>query len=887
MHNVIKKLCCRSKSICALGLYERNHLGYEVYKSMFSIIFGSTYNIDYFYIYDIKYLPKTYDAVVCCGGNIISYTFINKIKDIIDLSGIPVYALCVGLDTGSLTDIESYDILSFFDHVFTRTKVDYQKVMSLLGSKNVSYLPELLVYKCMTGISGGGSGMGQKQYKTNRVNIGLCLSQTVFSNSKYTYILDNVVILLTRLYEEYKMSGDKQIAIHFISFNNQSTRIEDCDLFLYQRIISRLPCEMLPMINMHVNVYNSHKMIEIMNNMHINICMRYFSVMFSILANTRFIALSYNGCIANLVKELQSYGVIDQDFYIDCCKEQIDMDNLINYKCSSSGNVYADASNNLAEKLYDILTFYIDNHKFTCYDIISDGLTLDNGLEEIQNVFGTHKLRYMLFHQRTPSLTEAKTNIIRYLSRHDPMIDYNTLSDVGPLRVKGLDCLSTARIISYAITDTLDHPCLWGLAEHITLDDFQLSEAVDMIFMYHNKIQRSSSISPRSKKTREEYYDRPHKMIRRRFVHVDPFINYGSTTLHRKYNDYFITLLLNYNSNWFGGRKSGIIVDTYVERTFNWEQNTLAVTGYIPYSTPWIGFVHHIYDSCGNEYSCKQLIRNGYFLSSLNTCKALIVPTHLLASQLCIKLQSMGFDIPVHVLYHPTRFDVKTKSIKDKFTWKAFLQNKERKVVQIGSWLHRTCSICDVPISPQTTNIKKAILKEESLDKVHSLPNEFLKHLGSQISSSYNLNFVDVGQLTKRVFASPFKCTRISRCTSDMLRKNDSSIEFIKLVDETTYNNVLANNIVFLEYMDNSDLCIVIDCIVRNTILIVNKTGVIEEFLGCKYPGYYTSLKHAGQILSNFDKLKEIHDYMNDLDKKRFDARTFLDEFNKILDSDV
>ena len=44
------------------------------------------------------------------------------------------------------------------------------------------------------------------------------------------------------------------------------------------------------------------------------------------------------------------------------------------------------------------------------------------------------------------------------------------------------------------------------------------------------------------------------------------------------------------------GRDSGLILDTYLDRTFHWGCRVLEVCGRIPYREPWCGFIHHTFD---------------------------------------------------------------------------------------------------------------------------------------------------------------------------------------------------------------------------------------------------------------------------------------------------
>lgn len=54
----------------------------------------------------------------------------------------------------------------------------------------------------------------------------------------------------------------------------------------------------------------------------------------------------------------------------------------------------------------------------------------------------------------------------------------------------------------------------------------------------------------------------------------------------------------------------------------------------------------------------------------------------------------------------------------------------------------------------------------------------------------------------------------------------------------------------------------VLECLIRNTPLIVNRHPAIEEVLGAGYPGFYSSKFEAVQLLCDEQQITRIHTYL-------------------------
>jgi hypothetical protein len=113
--------------------------------------------------------------------------------------------------------------------------------------------------------------------------------------------------------------------------------------------------------------------------------------------------------------------------------------------------------------------------------------------------------------------------------------------------------------------------------------------------------------------------------------------------------------------------------------------------------------------------------------------------------------------------------------------------------------------------------------------------------------------------------------------------QNHNSVTVMEKLSNDEYDKLLSENIVFLQLVDCSAVNTVIECIVRNTIIIVNRLPALEELLGIFYPGFYTTLEDAQKILNDINTLYRCYIYLSRLDKTRYRLEHFLTRIQDII----
>ena len=103
--------------------------------------------------------------------------------------------------------------------------------------------------------------------------------------------------------------------------------------------------------------------------------------------------------------------------------------------------------------------------------------------------------------------------------------------------------------------------------------------------------------------------------------------------------------------------------------------------------------------------------------------------------------------------------------------------------------------------------------------------------------------------------------------------KDTVKIYYIETIEE--YNDILCQNIVFIDLFDASANNVVLECIIRNTPIIINKIEAIVEYLGEDYPLYFTELDQVNNLL-DFNNIKKAHEYLKNIDKSDISIDYFI-----------
>ena len=176
------------------------------------------------------------------------------------------------------------------------------------------------------------------------------------------------------------------------------------------------------------------------------------------------------------------------------------------------------------------------------------------------------------------------------------------------------------------------------------------------------------------------------------------------------------------------------------------------------------------------------------------------------------------FDFPVENLVHPTEFP--------KLTWSydRFARNRDKKLVQVGWWLRKLLSIYQLEVP----GYQKIVLKKRDADMEEYFRLELEYQKGNKIQD-------------KKMF--------------DTVRR-------VSFLSNRRYDRLLSENIVFLDLYDSSANNAIIECIARNTPLLVNPIEPVTEYLGKEYPLYFNSLEEAASKAEDMEQIRDAHNFL-------------------------
>ena len=108
-------------------------------------------------------------------------------------------------------------------------------------------------------------------------------------------------------------------------------------------------------------------------------------------------------------------------------------------------------------------------------------------------------------------------------------------------------------------------------------------------------------------------------------------------------------------------------------------------------------------------------------------------------------------------------------------------------------------------------------------------------------------------------------------------------IKIIDYLDNDEFDKILSENIVYINLVDASAVNTVIECIVRNTPILINKIPPVVELLGKDYPLYYENDIDVYNLLSNSKNINKAYNYIKRLPKDKYYIETFISDLTKII----
>ena len=844
-----------SKTILIFGYYFRQNFGDDLFKYVFeNYIFLDTPNTSYNLIFkNIEDLNndtdvyKTIDKVVIGGGDIINDFFLNdtNVNSFRSFFGaensnpIPIYFISVGLTYPGIISV-----MDIGDYFYMRNNTDYIVARDRYTLNYCSSIPDI-GFNLLN--DANLTNWIKPTLTSEKLKVGICLPYTwISSQNNKEVFLNQICTFIKTLALNYEVTlvpfdTSMDLCNSDIILNTSiQDKIGDCDGNLFY-------------LNPTQNDDGSYQqisvsdMISYFKSFDIVFTSRFHSVILAIITNTPFISIYSTPKIYNLMNDIKIKYPKLKNLFVklslddDHIPLQLDQSLILNSFKYTLAN-------------YNLITLDLNN---LCKDILVQvNNSTQNILALINNVnnysvFRQAPPQYITFQENTSLVNKTVTNVLKKI--------------IGNISMRSIDYILNGGLITNIIPQTNSYSSYQTLITEEILYSITGDPCAPYYYGLYNNILKNTFITQVKWIINDYYQKYYYKQLSTNNITI---INKNFQTLHRSGWQYVVdNIILKLNDI---PSTKPLIIDTFVDKTFNWNYEFYSYKNIIPYTTPWIGFIHHTYSSYNNDYNCQTLFEKDNFINSLPNCKSLIVLSKYLQFQLQQSLALTDYpNIPVINMVHPS------ENPDIIFNWDLFINNPKKQLIQVGNWLRNVFGIYRVDL-PNTSIITQKSILENNNSSNYFPPDNFITTLHDQ------LNLDQTTSPTQDICRNDFTNMHI-KGLYDTIVELENSVQVISYLDNKEYDIMLSQNIVFLNLIDASAVNTLIECILRCTPILINPLPSVQELLGSNYPLYYNSYYEVSKILDNTDLIHQGYLYLADLDKTKFDVDYLTESLTKII----
>jgi hypothetical protein len=272
----------------------------------------------------------------------------------------------------------------------------------------------------------------------------------------------------------------------------------------------------------------------------------------------------------------------------------------------------------------------------------------------------------------------------------------------------------------------------------------------------------------------------------------------------------------------------GVRFESFIEKRFAWGRDPGdRHNAWEPLREPWVGVWHNppFVPSWFNaqRQAPSDILHTDAWRESQGSCLGIFTLSRYLRTWLAERVT-----VPVCDLFHPTE----TPPIR--FDLARYASAPKPKVVQVGWWLRRHSTIFNL-----------------------------------QLPGARKL-FLDIGApWTRRILAYELEVF-VNSAMRD-------SVEIVPFVAPDDFDNLLSESVVLLDLYDSSANNALVECIVRETPVLINRLEAAVEYLGQDYPLYFDSLEDAAAKAREPRLVSQAHEYLRALPKERFTRHFFVE----------
>lgn len=939
------------KNIYVIGYFGHGNLGDEQYQVTFNFIFQTflpkndlnNYKIHYLDCDTIKLHNFTdTDIIILGGGDILNDYFLDKI--ILKFRNKPNKIIAVSVGIPYIDIIINTNKLNIIDYIFVRTKQDLDLFKEYFHVHRIFYLPDISYYLLNQvkltllnpTIEPKTVSLFKKldSIKKNKKIIAITLSQHIHSDNLDMNVHYNSLVQSINQFVRYLLTFGYHVV--FLPFNtNQSlSATHENDIIIHNDIIESIKSNNLNNLDQITNIdftIDTNIILQLYDYFYITVPMRFHATLFSIYKCIPMLPIFTTRKIKNLLLDINyNYSVQlkcndrDLPIYLDT--------RLLISQFSQLVDNYDEISSNLNLVNRDIFVKELKplfENTLSCGTNDTTPSLIDLITKDYAKINSDKKIS-----TADTKIQEAYTKAIRLATDHG----YTHFTQIKESKLQDI-CV---QIISHTLTNgTLNSIYNYGMKEKL----FTSKGATTYMSLGGVTPEWKWVINDNTRKrySAQKLYNNPYGLFNINFIDQ---VDYSG--VHRSGWQYVYEKI-----NYLHNSKSELYLDLYLDRTFHWNKEVNKFLNLIPYTKNWIGFVHHTFETGFSDYNCYNLLDNPDFIESLKVCKGLFVLSRDLCIKFQKEFFKRGIETPVFNLTHPTEVPKVIKGdcslTIPLWNYNQFINNKDKKIINVGAWLRNIFSFYYLNLPNKYTfihnksgfpwckvkvkdNIRKVCLKGghmnnyfpslnftndlgQFLEETNQFPvnpnasanNSCQNSSGNSCNncsgnscqnscqntshnSSTNASGNASGNASQNASCDSQIANNWYRHFHDHMRDTINSVDLINQLTNEQYDDLLTKNIVFINLVDASAVNTVIECIVRNTPIVVNDHPAVKEMLGEDYPLYYTSNidlyntnKEIEALLSNTNNIKKANKYLEQLDKTKYTIEYFIEEFTGII----
>lgn len=887
------------KRIIIIGYYNHDNLGDEQYKETFEYMFDKYLpqkrNYEILFL-DCDHLCNTLindtDIIILGGGDILNFYFIDKIYEFFQKKTNKIIAVSVGLPYSDI--LMHTNKLNIIDYIFIRTKNDIKLFSRYFAKERIIYLPDISYYitkstsfkKSIKNYSFSFKNVISNLKSQNKKIICFSLSRHIYNKQNPEYY-QNIIQEFSTFIAFLSKTG---YFIILLPFNTSESIVErdqnqENDIYIHEDIWNIIYNNNPKLCDNVLNIdftLNSREVLQIYDYVHISIPMRFHACLFSIYKRIPILPLFTQKKIRNLLID------INWEYFYELPKNHKDVPISI---CQKT----------LQDKFQSLLNGFNSSRELlniTCNDIFENNLqkSVPKLIELIQGQYAKLDNNVNIYDNKVLQIFRK----IQSIANMNGYADFRSVDD-SDLKQKII------KVVNFFITGDFDSCYSYGLMEKMFDWSFNYNDEWKWIMNdWQERIDNDT----------EEHFSNPNGLFNIKYINQS-----DKSGAHRSGWQYvykYCETLHNDNSTLF--------LDLYLDRTFHWKKELFKMVDIIPYHNPWVGFIHHTFDQTFSNYNNHVMFQDPDFITSLQCCKGIFVLSEYLKRQIEDIFSQRKLNIPVFTLMHPTEIEnIPTFQISK------FIQNKDKKIIHVGGWLRNIFSFYQlhIPSDIIISSSESLMIDYSSQQKstiIQSLSNYVHRFILLFKSSSNNVEKIRKvalkGKNMNNYYPSPdllpftqnpcvtdtdidtlslplnennkFCSQNKNECTNnwhrhfhEYLQYICNSVDIIESLNNTEYDDLLSENIVFIHLVDASTVNTILECIVRNTPIIVNSHPAVIELLGKEYPLYYDGNKTIYEISKeietkiNIKTILNAHNYICNLNKDKIKIETFVKEITE------